>query len=89
MTHGYLPLPLWGRIFGVADSLLFALVRQNSSFKFIVVDFDLQNVWESIYYPLNMLSKYGMTSCKPIYVQLEQNVKLNVEKGELPKDVIV
>ena len=40
-------------------------------------------------YGLDMLSTYGMTSCKPIFVPLEQNVKLSVEKGELLEDVIV
>ena len=38
-------------------------------------------------YGLDMLSKYGMTGCKPIFVPLEQNVKLNVETGELLEDI--
>ena len=38
---------------------------------------------------MDMLSKYGMIGCKPIPIPLEQNVKLNVEKGELLEDVIV
>ena len=40
-------------------------------------------------YGLDMLSRYGMTSCKPISVPLEQNVKLSAEKGELLEDVTV
>ena len=40
-------------------------------------------------YGLDMLSSYGMTSCKPISVPLEQNVKLTAEKGELLEDVTV
>ena len=35
----------------------------------------------------NMLSKYGMIGCKPIFVPLEQNVKLSAEEGELLEDV--
>ena len=38
-------------------------------------------------YGLDMLSKYGMTGCKPISVPLEQNVKLNAETGELLEDI--
>ena len=38
-------------------------------------------------YGLDMLSKYGMTGCKPISVPLEQNVKLSAEKEELLEDV--
>ena len=36
-----------------------------------------------------MLSRYGMTGCKPISVPLEQNVKLSSEEGELLEDVTV
>ena len=36
-----------------------------------------------------MLSRYGMTGCKPISIPLEQNVKLNAEEAELPEDVTV
>jgi len=37
-------------------------------------------------YALNKLSEYGMTSCKPISIPLEQNVKLSVDEGELVED---
>jgi hypothetical protein len=37
-------------------------------------------------YALNKLSKYGMTSCKPISIPLEQNVKLSVDEGDLVED---
>jgi len=37
-------------------------------------------------YALNKLSKYGMTGCKPISIPLEQNVKLNVDEGDLMED---
>ncbi len=37
-------------------------------------------------YALNKLSKYGMTSCKPISIPLEQNVKLNADEGNLVQD---
>jgi hypothetical protein len=37
-------------------------------------------------YALNKLSKYGMTRCKPISIPLEQNVKLNVDEGNLVED---
>ena len=40
-------------------------------------------------YGLDMLSRYGMTGCKPISVPLEQNVKLSLEEGELLEDVTV
>ena len=40
-------------------------------------------------YGLDMLSRYGMTGCKPISTPLEQNVKLSAEEGELLEDVIV
>ena len=40
-------------------------------------------------YGLDMLSRYGMTGCKPISVPLEQNVKLSSEEGELLEDVTV
>ena len=33
-------------------------------------------------YGLDMLSRYGMTGCKPISVPLEHNVKLSAEEGE-------
>ena len=38
-------------------------------------------------YGLDMLSRYGMIGCKPIFLPLEQNVKLNAEKEELLEDV--
>jgi hypothetical protein len=37
-------------------------------------------------YALNKLSKYGMMGCKPISIPLEQNVKLNVDEGDLVED---
>jgi hypothetical protein len=37
-------------------------------------------------YALNKLSKYGMTSCKPISIPLEQNVKLNANERDLVED---
>jgi hypothetical protein len=37
-------------------------------------------------YASNKLSKYGMTGCKPISIPLEQNVKLNVDEGDLMED---
>ncbi len=37
-------------------------------------------------YALDMLSKYGMVGCKPIFVPLDQNGKLNVDVGEVLKD---
>jgi hypothetical protein len=37
-------------------------------------------------YVLNKLSEYGMTSCKPISIALEQNVKLNADEGDLVED---
>ena len=40
-------------------------------------------------YGLDMLYKNGMIGCKPIYVPLEQNVKLNAKEGELLEDAIV
>ncbi len=36
-------------------------------------------------YALNKLSKYGMTSCKPISTPLEQNVKLSAHEDTLWK----
>ena len=36
-----------------------------------------------------MLSRYGMTGCKPISIPLEHNVKLSAKKGELLEDVTV
>ncbi len=35
---------------------------------------------------MNKLSEYGMTGCKPISIPLEQNVKLNADKGNLVED---
>jgi hypothetical protein len=40
-------------------------------------------------YALNKLSEYGMTSCKPISIPLEQNVKLSVDEGDLIEDTIM
>jgi hypothetical protein len=40
-------------------------------------------------YALNKLSKYGMTSCKPISIPLEQNVKLSADEGDLVEDIIM
>ncbi len=37
-------------------------------------------------YASNKLSEYGMTGCKPISIPLEQNVKLNVDEGDLVED---
>ncbi len=37
-------------------------------------------------YALNKLTEYGMTSCKPISIPLEQNVKLSVDEGDLVED---
>jgi len=37
-------------------------------------------------YALNKLFEYGMTNYKPISIPLEQNVKLNVNEGNLVKD---
>jgi len=37
-------------------------------------------------YALNKLSKYGLTSCKPILIPLEQNVKLSADEGDLVQD---
>jgi hypothetical protein len=37
-------------------------------------------------YAFNKLSKYGMTSCKPISIPLEQNVKLSADEGDLVED---
>jgi hypothetical protein len=37
-------------------------------------------------YALDMLSKYGMGGCKPIFVPLNQNGKLSVDAGEVLKD---
>ncbi len=37
-------------------------------------------------YALNKLFEYGMTSCKPISIPLEQNVKLNADEGDLVED---
>ncbi len=40
-------------------------------------------------YALNKLSEYGMTSCKPISIPLEQNVRLSVDDGDLVEDTIM
>ncbi len=37
-------------------------------------------------YALNKLSKYGMTSCKPISIPLEQNVKVSADERDLLED---
>jgi hypothetical protein len=37
-------------------------------------------------YALNKLFEYEMTGCKPISIPLEQNVKLNVDEGDLVED---
>ncbi len=37
-------------------------------------------------YALNKLTEYGMTSCKPILIPLEQNVKLSADEGDLMED---
>jgi len=37
-------------------------------------------------YALNKLFEYGMTSCKPISIPLEQNVKLSANEGDLVED---
>jgi hypothetical protein len=37
-------------------------------------------------YALNKLFEYGMTSCKPISIPLEQNVKLSLDEGNLVED---
>ena len=37
-------------------------------------------------YSLDMLSKYGMTACKPLSVPLEQNVKLSADIGDEIED---
>jgi len=34
----------------------------------------------------DMLSKYGMASCKPISVPLDQNGKLSADAGEILED---
>ncbi|MCO5558643.1 hypothetical protein L7F22_012229 [Adiantum nelumboides] len=38
-------------------------------------------------YALDMLSKYGMTDCKPISMPLDQNVKLRANEGQVLEDV--
>jgi len=35
---------------------------------------------------LNKLSEYGMMSCKPISIPLEQNVKLSIDEGDILED---
>ncbi len=37
-------------------------------------------------YDLSKLSKYGMTSCKPISIPLEQNVKLSADERDHVED---
>ena len=37
-------------------------------------------------YALDMLSKYGMDGCKPIFVLLDQNGKLNAHVGDVLED---
>ena len=37
-------------------------------------------------YGLDMLSKYGVTTCKPLSVPLEQNVKLSADIGDEIED---
>ena len=37
-------------------------------------------------YVLNMLEKYGMFGCKPIFVPLDQNGKVSANVGSLMKD---
>ena len=38
-------------------------------------------------YALDMLSKYGMADCKPIFMPLDQSLKLIVDEGQVLKDV--
>ncbi|MCO5547345.1 hypothetical protein L7F22_000794 [Adiantum nelumboides] len=38
-------------------------------------------------YALDMLSKYGMADCKPIFMPLDQNVKLRADEGQVLEDV--
>lgn len=38
-------------------------------------------------YALDMLSKYGMTDCKPIAMPLDQNLKLRADAGQVLEDV--
>jgi hypothetical protein len=38
---------------------------------------------------LNKLFEYGMTSCKPILIPLEQNMKLSANEGDLMEDTIM
>jgi hypothetical protein len=40
-------------------------------------------------YTLNKLSEYAMTSCKPISIPFEQNVKLSADEGDLVEDTIM
>jgi len=40
-------------------------------------------------YALNNLSEYGMMSCKPISIPLEQNVKLSANEGDFMEDTII
>jgi hypothetical protein len=38
---------------------------------------------------LNNLSEYGMMSCKPISIPLEQNVKLSANEWDFMEDTII
>ncbi len=38
---------------------------------------------------MNKLFEYGMTSCKPILIPLEQNMKLSANEGDLMEDTIM
>ena len=38
-------------------------------------------------YALDMLSKYGMDDCKPIFMPLDQNLKLMADEGQVLEDV--
>jgi len=40
-------------------------------------------------YALNKLTEYEMTSCKPISIPLEQNVKVSADEGDLVEDTIM
>jgi hypothetical protein len=47
----------------------------------------LKGIWLlQMQYALNKLFEYGMTSCKPILIPLEQNVKLSPDEGDLVED---
>ena len=38
---------------------------------------------------LDMLKKYGMTSCKHVTTSMEQNVKLRADVGDVLEDLIM